>query len=132
MKKAMALALIGLIVGTGYAQALQRANLLNRGLNRPLSAEAKFKRENPTGTNEFGRTWKDQCAYEKFMKEHPNGKSEFGKTFDEQYQHEAEFDIKSFLGLVFGETGAECLTPRASFCRAWRSWEALWRDRSDT
>lgn len=111
MKKAMVLALIGLIVGTGYAQAPQRPRLLNRGLNRPSASrpcgmsagEYKFMQSNPTGTNEFGRTWKVQCEYEKFMKENPDGKNKFGKTFDEQRNYEAEFDIKSFLGFEFGE-----------------------------
>jgi len=115
MKKLMIVTVVLAMVGVGYARQATppRTALLNRGLNRirPASAlppeisaeKAKFWQENPTGTNEFGRTWKVQCAYEKFMKENPDGKNKFGKTFDVQWQYEQAFVLGSFLEFKFGE-----------------------------
>jgi len=74
------------------AQAPQRPNHLNSGLNRnsPIrvaAEEEKFNQDNPSGTNEFNRTFCQQVSYNKaFAPKHFLG-FEFGKKYESYGQN---------------------------------------------
>ena len=62
-----------------------------------------------TGTNEFGRTYAEQCAHEldtiqrkKFSECHPSGRDLFGRTYDEYTRFANDFDLDEFFGVKFG------------------------------
>lgn len=61
------------------------------------------------GTNEFGRTYAEQCAHvldtiqrKKFSECHPSGRDLFGRTYDEYTRFANDFDLDEFFGEKFG------------------------------
>lgn len=98
MRMTLMLLILAAAVST-FAQ--QRPSLRNR--SRRQTPEQQFAAENPSGTNQFGRTFADQQAFEAFAKENPSGKDRFGRDYKESPAFTRDFDVASFLGFSFGE-----------------------------
>lgn len=92
-------------VRTGLARRPLDGNSLR--LSRAIR-QANYQGEYFDGTNRFGRTYSEQCAYEQdaakrqsFASAYPNGVDEFGRNYDEKTKFDAQFDIEEFLGYTF-------------------------------
>lgn len=97
MKKMVVLALAGIIVGAGHARTVKEAN---------------FMRENPSGTNEFNRTFSQQESYNQtFAPKHFLG-FEFGKRYEnysERLKLAHPFRLFDTIELYSSELGNLCM-----------------------
>ena len=106
MAKTVVTAIVMVIVSVGYAQGLSRGGLIGRGLFRSPE-RMKFIEKYPAGTNEFGRTWYEQNAYEELLKGVSNvtGDYKVGALFDISYEGEIPegTTVKVKLELNYGD-----------------------------
>ena len=129
MNKALLISISLTVLACGEAMSEQhvRTGLVRRPLDgkslRLSNAirQINYQGEYFDGTNRFGRTYSEQCAFDRdvanrkrFAYAYPNGVDEFGRNYDEKTKFDAQFDIKEFLGYTFASPLSEKRTEKMS------------------
>jgi len=81
-----------------------------RAVKQHLALRKAVKTKPFTGTNEFGRTFWEQCQFEArakakqdFIRKYSTGKDDYGRSFEERETIASCFDLEEFFGFRFGD-----------------------------